>query len=86
MQQHTKLQNFHVLTVSVSRGSAAGAIRVKIRSDRFKTTKSISCDYSFNNTIDIAQDYLTKRGFEIVGMAEGKDCYYLISTTFENVR
>lgn len=77
------LQNFHVLTVRYRGATNTDSGKVLIRSDRFKQTKSIDYDYCCDNALDVAQNWLTLNGFELIGKAEGKDCYFAVSTTFE---
>ena len=77
------VKNFHVLKVSYLGASNYEPSRIKITSERFKKSKTISYNHNFNSTAEGAIDYLESRGFDIVGKAEGKDCYYIISTTFE---
>lgn len=79
-------KNYHLLKVTYIGPTNYLGSRVKITSERFKQSKTISYDYAFNNALDIAEDWLTKNGFEIVGHGEGKDCYYVISNTFEPLR
>lgn len=78
-----RLSNYHVLTVRYRGATNSNSGAVLIRSDRFKQTKSLDYNYEFNTSLEIAQDYLLKNGFSLVGQAEGKDCYYLIASTFE---
>lgn len=80
------LQNFHVLTVKYRGATDTDSSKVLIRSDRFKQTKSLEYDYNLYNTAEVAQDWLTKNGFDVIGKGEGKDCYYLITSTFEPLR
>ena len=80
------LTNFHVLTVKYLGATDFNGSRIAIRSDRFKTTKVIDYTYKYDNTLEQAQEYLESKGFELIGKAEGKDCYYLISTTFESIK
>ena len=79
------IPNFHVLKVSyVGPGNTTGT-RVKITSERFEQSKMVSYDYA-TDTMGTAVNYLEQKGFKIIGKAEGKDCYYLISTTFEPIK
>lgn len=77
------LPNYHVLTVKYRGATNSNSGAVLIRSDRFKQTKSLDYNYEFNTSLEIAQDYLLNNGFSLIGQAEGKDCYYIITTTFE---
>lgn len=80
------LPNFHVLTISYIGATNFKSSRVRIKSDRFEQSKIINYNHEYNNVGDIAQDYLERNGFEIIGQAESKDGYYLISTTFEPLK
>lgn len=85
----TRLTNFHILTIKCLGATNTQPWRVKIISDRFKQSQIIS----FTNnpgasspTIDSAKEWLKNNGFELIGMGEGKDCYYIISSTFEPLK
>jgi len=80
------LQNFHVLQVTYIGATDHKPSRVRISSFRFKQSKTIEYDHNFNNTGDIAEDWLTKNGFELIGKAESKEGYAMISTTFKPFR
>jgi hypothetical protein len=57
-----------------------------MRSPRFKQSKTIPYNHQFNSTAEIAEDWLIKNGFELVGKAESKDGYFIISSTFKPFR
>jgi len=78
------MKNYHVLTVKYLGPTDYKGSRVVIRSDRFKKSKTLSFDYT-TDTLGTAVNYLESKGFDLVGKAEGKDCYYLISNTFETL-
>ena len=77
--------NFHIIKVSFLGTTNFRGSRVKLYSERFKKGKVINYDYAFNSTLDFATYYLTKKGFQVIGKGEGKDHYYIISTTFESL-
>jgi hypothetical protein len=84
-----RLTNFHILTIKCLGATNTQPSRVKIISDRFKQSQIIS----FTNdpgasspTIDSAKEWLQNNGFELIGMGEGKDCYYIITSTFEPLK
>jgi len=80
------LNNLHALEVTfVSPNEQRGA-RVRIKSHRFKQSKIISFDYTYNQTYEMAQNWLENNGFELVGQAEGKDSYIILSTTFKPLK
>lgn len=81
--------NYHVLTASFVSPTDNKPARVKIASERFK--QSVIIPYTnepgaSNPTRDTAIIFLQSIGFEITGQGEGKDKYYLISTTFEPLK
>lgn len=78
--------NLHAFEVKYLGATNNKGSRVKIKSLRFNETKIISYDHSFNGTLEIAKDWLTKNGYEIVGQAESKDSYIILSTTFEPLK
>lgn len=80
------LQNFHVLKVKYYGATNTNGARVGIISDRFKQRITVPYNHNLNSTAEIAQDYLEKNGFNLIGKAEGKDCYYIISDTFEPLK
>jgi len=56
--------------------------RIKLTSPRFKSSVTISYDYSMSNTYEIAQEWLESKGFVCEYMSEGRSCYYIHSSTF----
>jgi hypothetical protein len=80
------LQNHHILIVKYIGQTNYTPSRVKIISERFKVSKTIEYDHEFNNTLDIAEDWLKKNGFELVGCGEGKGHYYIITSTFKPLK
>jgi hypothetical protein len=79
------LQNFHVLEIKFV-STANGASKVRISSDRFGDSVLIPWDYQFANSFEIAQTYLEKTGFELIGKGETKIGYAIISTTFKKLK
>lgn len=80
------IKNYHILKVTYLGATNTTGSRVKIASERFKQSRVIPYNHEFNSTKDIAADWCAKNGFELIGAGEGKDCYYLISTTFEPLK
>lgn len=83
------IQNFHVLTVKYIWATNTNAAQVKIISERFEQ----SVKMGFTNdpgasspTLDTAISYFTKNGFNIIGKAEGKNCYYVITDSFKHLK
>lgn len=78
--------NFHAIEVKYLGTTNTVGPRVKMNSLRFNDSKTIPYDHNFNNTLDIAKDYLTKNGFVIVGQAETKDSYIILCDTFKPLK
>jgi len=84
----TTTPNFHVLIVKYMGATNTKPARYKIVSERFK--QSIICSYGANQNFDssllYAIDTLQNKGFNVIGKAEGKDCDYIISNTFKQIK
>ena len=80
-----QVPNFHIIKVSFIGWSDSKGSRVKLASERFKTSKLISYNHDFNSTYEVAVDWLNRNGFNVVGKGEGKDCYYIITDTFKAI-
>lgn len=80
------MENFHIIKVKYLGATEKRGSRVKIESERFKQSILTDYDYEFTNTYEIAENWLKASSFEIVGKAEGKDCYYIISSTFKPLK
>ena len=79
------LENYHIIKVSYLGATNTRGSRVKLHSERFEKSKMIPWNYKYSFPIPMAIDYLTKQGFELIGQAEGKDCYYIITNTFKSL-
>ena len=79
------MKNLHIISIKYSNTSASGNGKILIRSERFKKTKSIPYNHDCGGAFEGGIDYLQKQGFELIGQAEGKNCYLVISTTFKNL-
>jgi hypothetical protein len=80
----TEITNYHILTVKYIGPSNVLGSRVKIISERFKESRTIDYDHSFNNALEIAEAWLIDHGFNIIGHGEGKDHMYVITDTFHS--
>lgn len=80
------VQTFHVITVTFKGPTNNTGSRFVLRSDRFKQSVVVSKQYQYNSVLDQAIDYLCDRGFNVVGCGEGKDCDYVITDTFKNLK
>jgi len=77
--------NFHVIKVTYLSVTETKGSRVSLKSERYTSRKIIDYNYTLNGTLEIAKDYIFKNGFNIIGTAEGKDCYYIITDTFKTL-
>lgn len=78
--------NFHIIQVKFIGATNYSGSRIKIISKRFESSKTLSYDYQIGNVMDQAINYLTKKGFKILGKAEFGDSYLIVSDTFENIK
>jgi len=78
--------NFHGLEIKYLGPTNTRGTRIKIISHRFKENIIISYNYSLNCIADMAIDYLQKQGFKIVGQAETKEGYMIITNTFKGLK
>lgn len=60
--------------------------RIKLVDHRFNATKWIPYNYSKNNIVDMATEYLEGKGFNLVGETETKKGYMLLSDTFKSIK
>lgn len=79
------LPNYHVLEVSHKWSNREQSPMVLIVSRHFR--QRVIIHYNINGdgsppSLQAAINHLTKQGFEIIGRAEGKDCYLVITNTF----
>ena len=72
------MKNLHILRVKYLGATNMRGSRVKIISDRTKTSRTISFDHAQNSIEEMAMTELKKLGFNIVGFSEG----YVVSETF----
>lgn len=79
------LENFHVLEIKFV-SCSNGASKVRISSDRFGDSVLIPWNYEFSQSLEIAQNYLEKNGFELIGKGRTKASYIIISTTFKGLK
>lgn len=57
--------------------------RISITDERYQKRITIPYNYRFNNSVDNAINALNNRGIEIVGIAEYKNSYILLSSDFD---
>jgi len=72
------MQNFHLIEARYFGPTEHTGPRVVLTSSRFDQFKTIPYDYSFSNAKDIAIDWLTKEGHNVVGAGEVRGHYVIV--------
>jgi hypothetical protein len=80
------MKNLHLLKIKYLGPTNFRGSRIRIKSERFNQSITVSWDYSANSSAEIAINHLQKLGFEFIGQAEGGITDYLISTTFKKLK
>jgi len=80
------MENLHVLRIQYHGPTNHRGSRVSIISDRFEQRVTIPYDYKYNHSMDIAAAYLKEQGYNVIGIAEGKDHDYVITDTFQPLK
>lgn len=80
------IKNNRIFTVKYLGATNTRGSRVSITEARFNKTdkKVISYNYKFNNTVEIAIDYLQSIGINVLGYGETKDSYIIFSDSWAN--
>ncbi len=82
-EEPKRVENFRAFQVFYLGATNSMGSRVKINDLRFSVSKTISYSYEFNSTYEIAEDFLRKKGINLIGRAEAKDSYLIFSDNFE---
>ena len=72
------MQNFHLIEARYVGPTEHRGSRVILTSSRFSQFKTLAYDYSFNNAKDVAIDWLTKEGHNVVGSGEVRGHYVIV--------
>jgi hypothetical protein len=80
------IPNYHILEVRYLNPTNSRGARVSIKSARFKQSVIINFDYAENSIADMAVNHLRSAGFDIIGIGESVEGYYLISDSFEPIK
>jgi hypothetical protein len=80
------MKNLHTITVKFLPATNARGCRVKLSSERFGDSKTISYDYTFNSAVDIAENWLEKNGYRPCFKSEGKNVMMLHCFVFEPLK
>lgn len=78
-------QNYHILELKYLPATNTKGTRLKIKSHRFKDSTTIHRDYQYDNFSDQAIDFLTEKGFNIIGKGEVVNSDILITDTFDSL-
>ena len=81
----TKLTHLHAIEVLPFTNSK-GVKKVKLKSHRFNQTLIISWDWEIDALREIAEDYLTEKGFDLVSFAGTKNSFIVMTSTFEPLK
>ncbi len=77
---------YHIIEVTYLGPTNSRDSRVQLYSPPFKQRLTIPYNPSFCGTCDIAIDWLQENGFHVIGGAEGKDKFYIITKTFKSLK
>lgn len=80
------ITNYHVIEATFLGATNTRGSRVRINSPRFEQKVIIGYDHKFNSCGEVAADYLSKNGFNIIGCGESKNGYFIITDTFEPLK
>lgn len=81
----TTIPIYHILTVKFIGPGLFLNSRIKIISERFKTSKTFEYGDQ-GNTLEQAEVWLMEHGFNIIGHGEGKAHMYVITDTFKSLK
>ena len=86
---NTDIKSVHVLRVTYSPQTNHNPAKIKVIS--LNENHNDSVVFSWNSdfgkdTCEIAEYWLKENGFNVLYHAIGKDCYYIISDTFEPLK
>ena len=93
MKEYAYPKNLHIIKATFHGATNTRGTRFSIESCLFseregpKDKITISWDYVFGSTIEVANNWLCSRGFEVVGVG-GLDSksYVFISSTFKSIK
>jgi hypothetical protein len=84
-----KFPNYHIITVKWLGMTNTRPAMVKLTSERFKESITIPFTNEPGESlpeIETAEKWLTENNFDIIGHGQGKDCYHIITDTFEPLK
>ena len=78
--------NLHTIEVKYLGATNSRSSRVKLTSLRFGDSVTIGYNPEFNSSVDNAENWLNKNGFEPIFKSEGKNVMYLHCFVFEPLK
>lgn len=78
--------NYHIIIAKYRGPSNSQGSRIVLVSERFNERKTIPYDHSMNNVWEMAEAWLRRYGFKVVGHGELKDGYAIITDTFMGLK
>lgn len=80
------MTNYHIIKIKYLPATTYRPARIKLISERFHNYVIIPYDYQYNSAYDMAEVWLLSHSFNVIGLAEGSDCYYIITDTFKPLK
>jgi hypothetical protein len=80
------MENLHLIKVKYIGPTDFNGAKIKLFSQRFNHSITLLFDYKFNNSIDIAIDYLVNNNYNIIGVADYKKSYFIVTNTFKPLK
>lgn len=78
--------NYHIIFAKYAGPTNSRGSRVILTSERFGEKKVIDYDHRMNNIWEMAEDWLRRYGFHIVGHGETKNGAAIITSTFMGLK
>ena len=72
------MKEYHIIEVKYLSATNTSGTRVKLYSAYYNQFRIIPYDYQFNNTKDVAINWLKANGHKIIGFGENKKISYII--------
>ncbi len=80
------MKNLNTVEVKFLAPTNTRGARIKITSLRFNSSVIINYDYTMSNIYDMAAVYLASQGITSDFVSEGKNCYYIHSLIFTDIK
>ncbi len=80
------MKNIHTIEIKYMGATSTRGSRVKLTSLRFMASVMVSYDYECDNIYTQAQKLLESHGFVCEYISEGRNGYYIHTSTFEDIK